>query len=78
LTSDCRRIQFRPKHIEEIAIMYDVMKSHDKVTFINKTGDGLIGITPDIAEINDMRRSGLVSDEAILEFVKLQNEIKKR
>lgn len=58
--------------------MYDAIKTKDSLRLVKKTGDGLFGITPDVAEINNMRRDGLISDEAIQEFVQLQDEIKKR
>lgn len=58
--------------------MYDVIKTKDSLRLVKKTSDGLLGITPDVAEINTMRREGLISDEAIEEFVQLQVEIKKR
>lgn len=58
--------------------MYDVIKTKDSLRLVKKTGDGLLGITPDVAEINNMRRDGLIGDNAIQEFVQLQDEIKKR
>ena len=58
--------------------MYDVIKTKDSLRLVKKTGDGLLGITPDVAEIKNMRRDGLIGDNAIQEFVQLQDEMKKR
>lgn len=56
-------------------MFYKVINRDGGVAIVTMSENGIATITPEIAEINDLRRSGTVSDRALYEFVSFQNEM---
>lgn len=56
-------------------MFYKVVERDDGAAIVAVSENEMVTITPEIAEINDMRRSGAVSDIALYEFVSLHNDI---
>lgn len=56
-------------------MLYKVIKRANGASLVVMSEDGMATITPEVAEINDMRRYGTVGDEALYEFASFHNHI---
>ena len=56
-------------------MFYKVVKRANGAAIVVMSEDRMATITPEVAEINDMRCLGVVGDDALYEFVSLQNRI---
>lgn len=59
-------------------MVYKVVNRADGAAIVAMSESGMATITPEVAEINDMRCLGVVGDEALHEFVSLQNQISNK
>lgn len=59
-------------------MLYKVVKRAYGAAIVAMSEGGMTTITPEVAEINDMRCLGVVGDEALYEFVSLQNQISNK
>lgn len=56
-------------------MLYKVIKRANGAALVVMSEDGMATITPEVAEINDMRCLGVVGDDALYEFASLHNHI---